>query len=345
MNKMDLFKAIGIVDEDILERSEKNSQKTNRKTPQKALSLIAAIMSLIVITVSAYASSKYDLGFHLSTRFGGTVDMLDSITAVPANVDYQSTNKSIEFSVVGITGDRNNMYVWLTLTLPESVYEQYGNDFIIGFDGLSIQGIEDSHTRPHVFITGESIDNRYAFGVLISQSDGATLIGRKIKLQFENLNIMLPRSSESIKIADGKWSSSLSLNVPDLMKTYTPDIAGAVLKTPEDPNEAEHGHNPMSDFPRINEIVVDSCSVNLSPMSVTVRFDYYEEFSHYFEGPINISVVLEDGTEHKVGILSSYREFRKNEGCIKEINAVFDEPIVTSDAAYIKYGETIIPLN
>ena len=92
------------------------------------------------------------------------------------------------------------------------------------------------------------------------------------------------------------------------------------------------------------EIVVDSCSVNLSPMSVTVRFDYYEEFSHYFEGPINISVVLEDGTEHKVGILSSYREFRKNEGCIKEINAVFDEPIVTSDATYIKYGETIIPL-
>lgn len=270
--------------------------------------------------------------------------MLDSITAVPANVDYQSTNKSIEFSVAGITGDRNNMYVWLTLTLPESVYEQYGNDFIIGFDGLSIQGIEDSHTRPHVFITGESIDNRYAFGVLISQSDGATLIGRKIKLQFENLNIMLPGSSESIKIADGKWSAKLSLNVPDLMKTYTPDIAGAVLKTPEDPNEAEHGHNPMSDSPRIKEIVVDSCSVNLSPMSVTVRFDYYEEFSHYFEGPINISVVLEDGTEHKVGILSSYREFRKNEGCIKEINAVFDEPIVTSDATYIKYGETIIPL-
>ena len=87
MNKMDLFKAIGIVDDDILERSEKNSPKTNRKTSKKALSLIAAIMLLMIITVSAYASSKYDLGFYLSTRFGGTVDMLDSITAVPANVD------------------------------------------------------------------------------------------------------------------------------------------------------------------------------------------------------------------------------------------------------------------
>ena len=123
-------------------------------------------------------------------------------------------------------------------------HRYYGNDYIIGFDKLSIQGIEDSHTRPHVFITGESIDNRYAFGVLISQSDGATLIGRKIKLQFENLNIMLPGSSESIKIADGKWSAKLSLNVPDLMKTYTPDIAGAVLKTPEDPNGRRQDHEP-----------------------------------------------------------------------------------------------------
>ena len=68
MNKMDLFKAIGIVDDDILERSEKISPKTNRKTPKKALSLIAAIMLLMIITVSAYASSKYDLGFYLVER-------------------------------------------------------------------------------------------------------------------------------------------------------------------------------------------------------------------------------------------------------------------------------------
>ena len=53
MNKMDIYRAFGAVDDDILERTESNKEKTNRFRWQYAL--IAAILSVCLLGAGVIA--------------------------------------------------------------------------------------------------------------------------------------------------------------------------------------------------------------------------------------------------------------------------------------------------
>lgn len=350
MRNTDIIEAIEGVNQRYISSADpvrKSGVQYNRVIRRIKKSLVAAavVILLAMLSVTICAAVTYDLGFYLSTRFGGDTEMLNSITAIPQNVRYESSCDDVKLSVVGMTGDRNHIYVWLNAELPEDITNIYGDDFALGFDKFKVYGIDNSYCLKNIFVLGKTDNNQYALGILISQGDGATLIGRRVKIHIENINILTGDSKDSISVAEGEWNAYFSLNVPDLFRTYTPDISGSVVKTPNNPEDAEWEHVHDSGIPYINEFTVEDCRVDMSPMSITIHFSYHTPISHLFEGSSYITLLSADGGETKVRLYSSSGEYNnKSEQGIKEVCAVFNKPTAPESIVAVRYGNITVPL-
>jgi hypothetical protein len=86
---------------------------------------------------------------------------------------------------------------------------------------------------------------------------------------------------------DGHWTASFCLDVPDMSLTLSPPVEGLTF--------CGHGIN---DAPP-NEIQADTCTVELSPMSVrlTVTYERPADLNHaYYDPTREITLILADGT-------------------------------------------------
>lgn len=247
--------------------------------------LIAATVSLVALLVVGTFATFNDWGSYLSLVFKGNVELLDDYTVTAKNVTYTSTNEDVKMEIVGYTGDQNYAYVWVKVTPPKAILEQYGKE---NFDTLAFTTA--THPRsPLEFVGGKVVGNAYVFEVLLCANEFVsgelTLDGQQVELSFENIRVFGLDGSE--RKIDGHWTASFCLDVPDMSLTLSPPVEGLLF--------CGHGIN---DAPP-NEIQADTCTVELSPMSVrlTVTYERPADLNHaYYDPTREITLILADGT-------------------------------------------------
>ncbi|MBQ9079802.1 MAG: hypothetical protein IJY27_01905 [Clostridia bacterium] len=334
-----LLNAVGGVGADLIERA---AQPTVRRRPRSLLA-VAAVAALLAAMLLTTVAATYDIGFYVSQIFGGDVDMLDSMTAEPGNVSYKSTNKDVKIEVVGITGDRNNAFVWLDVILPEEL-DVEGKHLIVGdvhaqkrWATFSV----DSLSMSHGFLTEKS-GNVYSMFCRLSSDN--SLVGQRISLSFENICatpegvIVNPAHYEVL--AEGEWKLNFSLNYPDLTEVLEPEIRGEIISIPEDTftNIPEKVQDVWT-----NEFVADTCEVCLSPISIRVSIECADNIMTYL--PHDIKLILDDGTVLDVRAESGGHSYNANRGrSYFYVSCIFDEPVSPDSVKAIEYCGIMITL-
>ena len=337
---MRLMCAMGGIGEDMIEQAEALRPASRRP---RAWLAIAAVASILVLTLMTSVAASYDIGFYVSQIFGGDVEMLNEMTAKPGHVFKTGTNDDLKFEVVGITGDRFTAYVWLNVTLPEELDMQ---DKMLWFSNWNVvsAGITfDPEAFGSSYGYFENIgDNVYKTFVLVNSSK--PLVGKRIRIQFEDLcvlkqgEIMHPDNYD-VKI-DGKWTLSFGLNYADLTQVYTPDVKGTVLHIPED--------TPVSVPPHlmdkvVYDIPVETCEVHISPISV--KLDFVAEGDIYPAGhPQQVKIILDNGQVIDALFGSGGSQYSAENGYRFDSTAHLSEPIVPDSVVAVEYCGVTIPL-
>jgi len=256
--------------------------KSWRRLPALAAATIALVALLIVGTFATFN----DWDTYLSLVFKGDVELLDDYTVAAKDVKYTSTNEDVKMEIVGYTGDQNYAYVWVKVTPPKDILEQYGEE---NFDTLGFSKFTLPSSAVE-FVGGKLVGNAYIFkmGLCANEfvSADLTLDGQQVELSFENIRIFGLDGNE--QVIDGLWTASFTLDVPDMSLIYHPSVEGLTFCGQKTNEDAEP-----------TRIQADSCTVELSPMSVrlTLTYDHPANVKDaYYDPAHEITLILADGT-------------------------------------------------
>lgn len=338
---MKILLAIGGIGEDIID--EAKAVRQVRRCP-RGLIAVAAVLGLLTVLFMTSVAATYDIGFYVSQTFGGDIEMLNEMYAVTDNVRVRGNNDDVKFDVVGIVGDRNTAYVWIDVTLSETIdlegkYLMFGKNiraekrgFIFGHDTFG----GSSGT------VSQRSDNVYSIFCCFN-SHSNSLVGQKVRITVTDIFAI----SEGIithpdyheKIAEGTWVIDLSLNYRDVTVAYSPDIKGQKMTVPVDEDIVNLELVPIS------EVVLEGCEVELSPIGIEVKVyteipKPYNTISH----PDRFTLVFADGEEREFRISRGGSHISPNEldSFYSAVN--FDEPIATDSIVGIIYCGLTIPL-
>ena len=252
--------------------------KSWRRLPALAAATLALVALLVVGTFAAFN----DWDSYLSLVFKGNVELLDDYTVAAKDVQYTSTNDDVKMEIVGYTGDQNYAYVWVKMTPPKAILEQYGEE---NFDTLGFSKFTlPSRTE---FVGGKVVGNAYIFELSLCANEfgggNLTLDGQQVDFSFENIRVFGLDGSE--QVIEGLWTASLTLDVADMGLTLRPSVDGLTFCGQKINEDVEP-----------NSIQANSCTVELSPMSVrlTVTYDrpanvkdaYYDLNGRIVENPV-----------------------------------------------------------
>lgn len=335
-----LMRAIGGIGEDMIEQAERLRPAGRRPRPWLIAAAVVGMLTLLLMTSVA---ASYDIGFYMSQIFGGDVEMLNEMTAKPGHVFKTGTNDDVKFEVVGITGDRTNVYVWLDVIMPDS-YDPTGKHLAVkGFDATkSWSGFSYDNLSVSVGFPQHKQDNVYSMFCILRSSK--SLVGQRIKLTIEDICalpegvVVNPKYYEPVE--EGMWTLSFSLNYPDLTQIYTPDVKGQTFYASSTPGYARPD---MADQISVSELVVETCRVQLSPMSINISFTSAANVTAYL--PDDIKLILVDGEIVECFVDSGGHRYNANGGTAYFWSAsIFDEPIDPERVAAVEYCGATIPL-
>ena len=290
MKEKNFLTYMNLLDDTYIEEAEIGAPVVRTARKGKVLrripALVAATVTLMaLLVVSAFATFDH-WSSYLSLVFRGDVELLDDYTVAAKDVKYTSTNEDVKMEIVGYTGDENYAYVWVKMTPPKAILKQYGEE---NFDTI---GFSVTQLRSSVeFVGGKLVGNAYIFKVELCANEFVsaelTLDGQQVELSFENVHIFGLDGNE--QVINGLWTASFTLNVPDMSLTYHPSVEGLTFCEKSDTND---GSEP-------NKIHADTCTVDLSPMSVRITITYAHPVNvndAYYDPAREITLILADGT-------------------------------------------------
>ncbi len=342
-----VFRMIGNIGADLTE--EATGVKKLKNKQKRIFKIIcisaAALISTFLLVAGVAAVTIYDIGFYLKQYFGGEVEMLDDMTAVPQNVRYESTNDEVKFEVVGITGDAYYAYVWIDMTLPEGMVDA-GSDHLLNFDRCGFKDVNYlwfgmwGYSSTYQMLETKKAENVYSFFVRLNTHDKRTLIGRRVNLEIKNITLEHDFDPGYKILSVGEWGMSFSLNYRDMSEIIDPDIAGMMITVPP-----EERFNDLPDYIKNRstiEYMVKDCKVSLSPISVTISINYESSDGKDAISPKKISIVLDDST-----VISDFggagSRGKAGKGVISA-SISFKEPIDPDQVKAIIFGNATIPL-
>jgi hypothetical protein len=342
-----VFRILGNIGTDLTEEATEPAalRKRSKRVIKFTLIAAAALLGSFLLIVGVAAVTSYDIGFYLKQYFGGEVEMLDEMTAVPQNVRYESTNDEVKFEVVGITGDAYYVYVWIDMTLPEGMVDA-DSESLLNFDRCSFKDTDFlwfgmwGYSSKYQMLETKKADNVYSFFVCLNTHDRRTLIGRRVHLKIKNVTLEHDFDPGYKILSTGEWSMSFSLNYRDMGRIFEPDISGMMINI-----SPEEKYNDLPDKIKNTltlEYIARDCKVWLSPISATIIINYESLDGKAAITPRYISIVLDDGT-----VISDFSgagsKSKAGKGVISA-SISFKEPIDPDMVKAVIFGNAIIPL-
>lgn len=334
-----LFRALGDIDDDLCEEAAvyaREKSVVRRRARVKTVLIAAAVLIIIVVlTLGTVAATAYDVGFYISQYFGGELEMLDEMTAIPQNIRYRSTNDDVKLVVTGVTGDANYAYIWFDIILPEG--GDY-TDLYMHFEvfHMSVMVNNGSLSFSDGMLAERKADNVFSFFCNVQMD--ARLPGRRVMIELVNI-----RAYSTDFLIEGKWSARFSLNYDDLTQELEPDVSGAVIAASYDEFLRETDGIAMEYEPRL---AVDGCHIKISPMSMKLTFDYTSDSSKPFYMPQSAVLRFSDGSEISCKSKSGGSEYiNEDKGGMYYTGFIFKEPINPKDIVAVIYGGVTIRLD
>ena len=290
MNGQSLLTYMNLLDDTYVEEANPATPVTvsthKTKSWRRLPALVAATLALVAMLVVGTFAAFNDWDSYLSLVFKGDVELLDDYTVAAKDVKYTSTNEDVKMEIVGYTGDQSYAYVWVKMTPPKAILEQYGEE---NFDTLGFSKFTLPSNNVE-FVGGKVLGNAYIFtlGLCANEFVSAelSLDGQQVDLSFENIRVFGSDGSEHA--IDGLWTASLTLDVADMSLTLHPPVEGLTFCGQKANEDVEP-----------SKIQANSCTVELSPMSVrlTVTYDRPANVKDAYYDPVDeITLILADGT-------------------------------------------------
>ena len=294
MNKMDIYRAFGAVDDDILERTESNKEKTNRFRWQYAL--IAAILSVCllgagviaviwgdsiqnwfgyywqVITGQEMSEEQAALIDHLSQEIGVS-ETVGDITITVDSVTVADDGFYLLFRVEGATFNGRKNYGFKDMKI------QISPDPTVEYGGMSSYGYE-SHG---IYGDGALI--------LIMEYDHVTKVGYiedtsplEVSITLNNL-VESPHTEWETELLEGEWTYHFTIDRSNPPTTIAlPDATVNAIDLTE---REEYTTVPV----RITDF-------ELTNTGIRFKYDYQEG---NYDVPAHIDAVLASGVSISVG--------------------------------------------
>ena len=335
MNKMDIYRAFGAVDDDILERTESNKEKTNRFRWQYAL--IAAILSVCLlgagvmaviwgdsiqswfshyweaITGQEMSAGQVTLLDHLSQEIG----VSETIGDVTITVDSATVGDDgfyLLFRIDGMTFNGRKSYGFKNMEI------QISPDPTVEYGGMSSYGYEF-----------HGIDGDGAV-ILIMEYDYVTKMGYiedtsplEVSITLSNL-VESPHTEWEKELLEGEWTYHFTID-----RSNPP----AALSLPDATVNA-------IDLTKRDEYT--TVSVLLTDIEITntgLRFKYNYQKGNY-DIPAHIDAVLENGIS--IGVGSGSGHPLEDDGLLF-CSYKWLVPIDLDEVTAINFNGVIIPIS
>lgn len=209
MNKMDLYRAFGAVDDDILERSEKAAVI---HTLRRRMSLSAASIIAIIITASLILTVSAAVFFGWHTRLldylnippSGAEKFQQAVTVIEQSQTYENATVTVKQAF----GDAHTAYIVAELKLPDGV------PLDGKFKSISID-VDAQGSYNYECVERNEDTRTLTYIINVKTSDKIT--GKKIGLTFRDY-YHAPTHQELI---DASWEFSFRLKFKDYSRNST----------------------------------------------------------------------------------------------------------------------------